>query len=160
MKSASCEGNFNFFENISFIKLNQLSNSLFKNDSSKNNKVPVIDKAGKLIRIISYEEFLSQFFFDEFITHFKEQNVFDNLENPLVITNHFKKTVYANKAALELMERDIVGKNFSSILKLFEIQIVEGSMILEKKEEIYHLVISHSQAKNFSYFVYQFFKRA
>ena len=153
------DGNFNFFENISFIKLNQLQNSLFKKESLKANKVPVVDKTGKLIRIISFEEFQSQFYFDEFIPHFKEQNVFDNLEHPLVITNHFKKTIYANKSALELMERDIIGKNYSSLLKLFEIQMVEGSMILEKKEEIYQLSISHSLAKNFSYYVYQFFKR-
>jgi hypothetical protein len=152
------EGNFNLFENINFMKLAQLPPVLFKNEGLKNIKIPVVDKTGNLIRIISYEEFLSQFFFDEFINHFKTENVLDHLEHPVVITNHFKKTVYLNKSALELIERDILGKNLSIFLKTFDIKMDGEQMFLKKKDHEYRLVISSSSSKNFSFFVYQFFK--
>ena len=151
------EGNFNLFENINFMKINQIQNSLFKNETIKSTKIPVVDKAGKLIRIISHEEFLCHFYFEDFIEHFKEGNVFDYLDHPLVITNHFKKTIYANKKALEWIEKDFIGKNFTSVLKQFDIRITSGEMFIEKKETYYRLFISHAAAKNFSYYVYQFF---
>jgi len=152
------EGNFNLFENINMIRVVQLPQILFKSNTSRNLQVPVIDKAGSFIRIISYEEFMSQFFFEEYLNHFKIQNVFENLEHPLVITNHFKKTLFANKQALELIKSDIEGKNFCEILKQFEIKKVRTFLWVEKGKNSYQLIVSHSESKNFSYYVYLFLK--
>ncbi len=152
------EGSFNLFENINMIKLNQLTQVVFKNQTSKNLQVPVIDKAGSLMRIISFEEFQCQFYFDEYTPHFNIQNVLDELEHPLVITNHFKKTIYANKKAMEMLECDIEGKNFSEILKHFEIKTIGTFMLIENCKHSYNLIISHSETKHFSYFVYLFLK--
>lgn len=152
------EGNFNLFENINFVRLNQITGVLFKNENIKNAQIPVIDKTGKLIRIISQEEFQCHFYFDEYIGHFKEQLVLDNLEHPFIMTSHFKKTIYANKAALELFEKDIIGKSFNLILKLYQIKIKDNLMVLEKNENTYNLIISHSCTPQFSCFIYQLFK--
>jgi hypothetical protein len=152
------EGNFRLFENINLIKVSQLDEVLFKNGSSRNGKIPVVDKAGQLIRIISQEEFLCHFFFDEYLQHFKTQSVLDHLEHAVIITSYFKKIIYANKKALELIQNDIIGKSFSSVLKLFEIKSADSFMELEKDGRFYRLSISASVSKSFSYFVYQFLK--
>jgi hypothetical protein len=152
------EGCFSLFENINLIKMSQLTQTLFRNNNSKNLLLPVIDKGGTLLRIISYEEFQCHFFFDEYIPHFKIQGVLDDLECPLVITNHFKKAIFANRKALELIERDIEGRNFSDFLKQFNIKNVGYFMIVEKKGLSYNLIISHSENKNFSYYFYLFLK--
>ncbi len=150
------EGRFSLFENINILKVSQLTQTLFRNDSLKNQLLPVIDKAGALLRIISYDEFQCQFFFDEYSPRFKVQGVLEDLESPLIITNHFKKTIFANRKALELIEKDIEGRCFSDVLKHFEIKNVGDFMIVEKKGVSYRLVISHSENKNFSYYLYLF----
>lgn len=150
------EGNFNVFENINMVKTNQLTRLLFKDETNRNLKIPVIDKVGKLIRIITQEEFNCQFNLDDYIQHFKLQQVFDSMDHPLIVTNHFKKCIYANKKALELVEFDIQGKNFSTIMKLFDVKQAGKFLTLVKKDHVFHLIISHAQTKNFSYIVYQF----
>jgi hypothetical protein len=152
------EGRFSLYENISMIKISQLSQTLFKSNTTKNVQVPVIDKTGALLRIISYDEFQCQFYFDEYIPHFKILGVIDDMEHPFVITNHFKKTIYANRQALELIQRDIEGKIFSEALKRFEIKNVGDFMRVINKDSSYNLIISHSESRNFSYYVYIFLK--
>ncbi len=152
------EESFSLYENISMIKVSQLSQTLFRNNSNKNLQVPVIDKAGSLLRIISFEEFQCHFFFDEYMPHFKILGVIEDLEHPLVITNHFKKTIFANRKALELIERDIEGKIFTEVLNHFEIKTVGDFMLIEKKGVSYNLLISHSESRNFSYYLYLFLK--
>ena len=152
------EGCFSLYENISMIKISQLPQTIFKNSSAKNLQVPVIDKAGSLLRIISFEEFQCQFYFDEYKQHFKVLGVIEDMEQPLVITNHFKKAIYANRKALELIERDIEGKAFTEVLNHFEIKNVGTFMLIEKKGVSYNLVISHSENRNFSYYIYIFLK--
>ncbi len=150
------EGNFNLFENINFMKANLIPNTIFKNEAVKNTKIPVIDKAGKLIRIISYEEFTCQFYFEDYIEKFNYENVFDYLEQPMIITNHFKKIIYANKNALEWTQKDLIGRNISPVLNQFDIRMQNSEMTIEKNGIKFRLLISHSLSKNFSYFVYQF----
>jgi hypothetical protein len=152
------EGRFSLFENINLIKMSQLAQTLFKSNNIKNLLLPVIDKTGALLRIISFEEFQCHFFFDEYKPHFKIQGVLDDLEYPLVITNHFKKTIFVNRKALELIEKDIEGRNFTEILKHFDIKNVGDFMIVEKKGISYNLIITRSENKNFSYYLYLFIK--
>jgi hypothetical protein len=151
-------GNFKLFENINILKVNELSTLLFRESSKKNAKVPVIDKAGNLIRIISYEEFISQFYFDEFVKNFKSGAFLDNLDYPLVITNCFKKCLYANKMAFNLAEFDFLGKSINLLLKKFEIKKIDRGLVLENKKDRFTLFISKSENKNFLYYVYNFLK--
>ncbi|MGC8771760.1 MAG: PAS domain-containing protein [Brevinematia bacterium] len=150
-------GVFNLYENINFLKVNEMANIIFKENNKKNSKLPVIDKTGALIKFISYEEFQSHFYFDEFIEGFKIANVFDNIDYPFLITNYFKKCIYANKKAFEIAGFDIVGKSISILLKKFEIKRVENGLILERNGEAYNLMIHHSETRNFTYLVYNFF---
>lgn len=151
------EGKFVLSENLNFVNVKELSGLLFR-DNGVGAKIPVIGKDGVLIRIITHDEYVCQFHFDSYLPHFKEQNALDYLEHPLVITNHFKKAIYANQKAMELLETDVAGKNLTPILKSFHMNMVKDSMILEKNGELFRLTISHSLSKSFSYYVYQFFK--
>ncbi len=117
----------------------------------------MIDKGGSLIRIISYDEFMSQLFFEKFIFKFDLESALDNLDHPLIITNHFKKILYLNKKALEMIEKDILGRKITELLKTFTIEMVNDRMILTKDDNIYNLVINSSTMKNFSFVIYQFF---
>jgi hypothetical protein len=152
------EEKFSLYENINMIKVKDLSQTLFRNNASKNLRVPVIDKAGTLLRIISSEEFQCQFFFEEYLPHFKILGVFEEMEHPMVITNHFKKTIFANRKALELTEMDIEGKMFSVFMSRFEIKTVGDFLIVEKKGVSFNLIVSRSESRNFSYFIYLFVK--
>lgn len=151
------EGRFVFSENMNFVNIKDLSGVLFR-ENGNSVKIPVVDKSGELIRIITHEEYACQFYFENYLPHFREQNVLDYLEHPLIITNHFKKAVYANQKAMELLEMDVAGRNLTPVLKRFHMNVVKESMILEKNGELFRLVISHSLSKNFSYYIYQFFK--
>ncbi len=150
-------GSFQLFENISFIRSDDLQTVLFSHQVTKSVRIPVIDKVGNLLRIISYDEYMSQLFFEKFIFKFDLEAVLDNLDHPLIITNHFKKVLYLNKRALEMIEKDFLGRKMSELLKNFTVEMVNDKMILTKDEAIYHLVINHSSMKNFSFIIYQFF---
>ncbi len=151
------EGNFKLFENINFIKISNVENIIFKEENKKNSRVPVIDKVGTLLKIISYDEFVSHFYFDDFLKNFKVSNVFDYADCPIFVTNFFKKCLYANKRGLEFAGFDIIGKNISLLLKKFKVKKMEKGLLLEKDDNIYNLYITHSEAKNFFYFIYSFF---
>ncbi len=149
--------NFKLFENINFIRISEIEDIIFKENNKKSAKVPVVDKSGNLLKIITYDEFLSHFYFDDFITGFKPNSVFDDLDHPIFITNFFKRCLYTNKKGFELAEFDIIGKNISNLLKKFEIKKMDKGMLLEKNGKMYTLYISHSETKNFYFLVYDFF---
>jgi hypothetical protein len=151
------EGNFSLSENLNFVKQKDLPAVIFR-ENGNGVKIPVIDREGELIRIISHEEYVCQFQFESYIPHFSEQAVLDSLEHPVVITSHFKKVVYANKKAMELFNMDLVGRNIAPVLKDFHMNVVKDSMILEQNGALYRLTISHSLTRNFSYLFYQFFR--
>lgn len=150
-------GNFQLFENISFIRTDDLQTVLFSHQVTKSVRIPVIDKVGNLIRIISYDEYMSQLFFEKFIFKFDLESVLDNLDHPLIITNHFKKTLYLNKKALEMIEKDFLGRKIPELMKSFNVEMSGDKIILTKDDKTYHLVINNSSMKNFSFILYQFF---
>lgn len=149
------EGTFQLFENINTIRAAQLPQVLFKKGEGKNCKVPVVDKAGKLQRILSHDEFLCQFDFESYKGHFKPQSVLDDLDHPFIITNFFKKTIYANKQALALAGKDFIGKSFTPVLKSFHLRLEGPEMFLIRNDETFRLCISRSESKNFATWVYQ-----
>lgn len=148
--------NFELGGNINRVKPSQLPLLLFRGEPGKNTRIPVIDKAGNLIRIISYEEYESHFDADTFLPRFRPSATLEGLSHPLVITNHFRKILYANRKALELSRIDLPGKPFSAMLRLFEIRSLSDRMLLENADKKYHLFISASDHKGFSSYLYQF----
>ena len=149
------EQNFDLESNINFIRVSQLSDVLYKNDA-KNIKIPVIDRLGKLIRIISLDEFHCHFEFNHYLPHFKPSFVLDEMDHAMVVTSHFRKVIYTNKTALELFQEDLLGKPLNSYLKKFEMKILGKTMHLYLKNKSYQLIISHSVSRNFSYNLFQF----
>lgn len=150
-------GDFELFENISTISVDQLPAALFGGRATKSAMIPVIDKAGETIGIISYDEFLSQLMFEKYIFRFDLEPVLDNLDHPVLITNTFKKILYLNKEALTLFQKDMAGKAFGAAIKDFEMEMRGEQMIVSRGDEMFRLFISQSPMKNFSFIFYQFF---
>lgn len=151
------DNDFKLFENINVIDVYELPTVLFSHNITDNALIPVIDKTGNLIKIISYTEFESQFYFDEFIGGFLIDEVISNLDHPIIITNHFKKILYLNNRAFLMIGKDYLGGKFSDLIKSYDIEIVGDKMIVSKDDKMYHLSINYSATKKFAYHVYQFF---
>ncbi len=151
------EGSFNLFENISLIPIESLERYLFASKADPKTKIPTIDKTGKPIRLISHREFLSQFYFENFLQKFELQNVWDYLEHPLLVTNYFKKILYLNREALLLCGKDFIGKSFSRFSKNFDIKIDGENLLFQKNDHFCRLLMSQSESKDFFYRVYQLF---
>ncbi|OHD53424.1 MAG: hypothetical protein A2Y33_14990 [Spirochaetes bacterium GWF1_51_8] len=150
------EGNFELYENINTIRVDELSSMLFANQATSTTVIPVIDKVGNLVKIMTYEEYESHFHFDRYIANFSVSPVLDNLDHPVVVTNHFKRILYMNNLAMETAGKDYLGWNVNSLLKQFDIEIAGEKMIVTKDDKVFHLHIHYSLAENFSYHVYQF----
>lgn len=151
------EANFELYRNINLIHRDDLGNVLFRHQVTKSVSIPVIDKAGTFVKFISYDEFVSQLYFEKYIFKFDPESVLDNLDHPMIITNHFKKVLYLNKMALEMLQEDALGGKMASILKEFRIEINGDRMFVTKDDMTYYLIINNSSTKNFSYIIYQFF---
>jgi hypothetical protein len=142
--------------NINRVKPAQLPLLLFRGEPGKTTRIPVIDKTGRLQRIISYEEYESQFDTDAYLPHFKPSSTLEGLAHPVVVTNHFRRILYANRRAMETAGMDLPGKPFSALLRLFEIRSLSRRMLIEKGEAHFELLITSSDFKGFSSFLYQF----
>lgn len=153
------KGDFELFQNINCVKPAQVAGMLFRGQPDQNVRIPVIDKAGGLIRIISYEEYLSCFHYSEMIERLDLFMVFDYLEHAVIVTNHFKKILYANKAALRMAGKDLPGLPFSVFLRLFEIR-ASGPLLEASRDGVgFHVLLSRSESAQFSYIVYQFTRK-
>jgi hypothetical protein len=151
------ENNFNLFENINIINESEILQVLFYHNPQKNATIPVIDKGGNLIKIISFTEFESQFSLNRYLDKFKTDNVIEYLDHPVLITNCFKKILYLNREALKMIGEDFLGHKLSDLLKRFDIEIASDRMIVSKDDNMYHLIINYSSEEDFDYQVYQFF---
>ena len=148
---------FEFSSNINFIDRSHLKDIFFRNENHFQDLIPVIDKEGRFLRTLSFKEYQSQFFFDDFFQEFSRDGIWDNADFPLLITNGFKKILYMNKKAFLIAEKNLLGKKFHSFLKFFEIEIVRDKMILSRENEVFELRIHISQSKHFEYQIYQLF---
>ncbi len=152
------EGVFDLELNINFIEKNEVANFLIREEKDRENlRIPVIDKQGHLITIMTFREFECQFAFHRFLDDFHMDNIWDNLDHPLLITDHFKKVLYLNKEAFLLARKDLLGTRIQPFLKLFSMEIKEDRMLLTHIDRTYELVISLSQHQDFKYQVYQLY---
>ncbi len=152
------ENNFDLSLNLNFIQEQEVRDIILSSDKQKDAlKIPVIDKEGHLLKIISFQEFESQFYFNHFLEEFSLEHVWDSLDHPLILTNHFKKVLYLNKQAFLLARKDLLGTKLSQFLNLFEMEMNMDRMILSRIDQMFHLVISHAHSEYFDYQLYQFF---
>jgi len=148
---------FEFFENINLIRMENLEQFVLNDFSKEETRIPVVDKTGELLRIISYREFLSQFHFGKFLQDFQQREVWDYMDHPIIITNHFKKILYLNRQALNLTKKDLIGQRFSRFLKYFDIKIKDDTPLLQHHAQAYRLQKDLSESKEFFYRIYQLF---
>jgi transcriptional regulator with PAS, ATPase and Fis domain len=153
------EQNFDLELNINFIDAAEVRDIILSPDREKESlKIPVVDKEGHLIKIISFSEFESQFYFNHFLESFSLEHIWDHMDHPLIITNHFNKVLYLNKEAFIMAGKDLLGSRLNKFLNQFEIEIIQDRMTLTRGDKMYHLVISHSHDDTFDYQIYQFFE--
>lgn len=155
------EGHFAMDANVNPVRPEELSGLVFRNGGLSPGSgvpagVPAVDEEGRLIRILSREEFQCQFFFGDFRKEFDTTGVLASLEHPLIVTDVFLKTVYANEKARDLMGGELEGENLGDRLARFHISSVRDSRFLEKDGRLFRMETVRSESDRFAYRVYLF----
>lgn len=148
-----------YLDKILQVKKNDLETTLFKVPPSLRTVIPYINSSGEHFGTMKYEEFVSEFFPEDFTTKMSLTEIFDYYEYPIVITNQFKTILYINKQSSELFSSESFGKKISDILLSFTMKIEKEKMTLQREGEIWDLSVSESQTAHAKYYVYQFLKK-
>lgn len=146
---------FVFDEQVNYIRFDEIQALIFCREPGPEIRIPVVDKSGSLIKIISFDEFESVFYFNRFIENFTPEKILDNLGHPLLITNCFKRILYLNKQALMLVQRDYLGERIALYFKNFSIEMIQDNMFLTQGDKSFRLLIGDSNRDGFDYLVYQ-----
>lgn len=118
--------------------------------------IPYVNLQGKLVGSLLYEEFVSEFFPQDYGTRLSLKEVFNYHENPIIILNKFKTILYLNIQAKELLSEKVFGCKISDALLAFDIFVDKENMYIERQEERWQLMISKSIAPYSQYYIYQF----
>lgn len=145
-------------DKIVFIPISKLEEFLFTGIPKSRTKIPYFSHSGEVLGTIFYQEFVSEFFPEDFITRLSLLEIFQHYEHPLFIVNRFKTLLYNNKAASELFLENIYGKKIGEILNSFDIYFNEKKMFIKRNNQIWQLLIAHSIDEHFFYNIYQFIK--
>lgn len=145
-------------DKIVFIPISNLEEFLFTDIPKSRTKIPYFSYSGEVLGTIFYQEFVSEFFPEDFITRLSLLDIFQNYEYPLFIVNRFKTLLYNNKAASELFPENIYGKKIGEILNSFDIYFNEKKMFISRGNQTWQLLIARSIDEHFFYNIYQFLK--
>jgi len=145
-------------DKIVFIPISNLEEFLFTDIPKSRTKIPYFSYSGEVLGTIFYQEFVSEFFPEDFITRLSLLDIFQNYEYPLFIVNRFKTLLYNNKAASELFPENIYGKKIGEILNSFDIYFNEKKMFISRSNQTWQLLIARSIDEHFFYNIYQFIK--
>ncbi|SFB80103.1 hypothetical protein SAMN02745150_00858 [Brevinema andersonii] len=145
-------------DKIVFIPTSKLEEFLFTDIPKSRTKIPYFSHSGEVLGTIFYQEFVSEFFPEDFITRLSLLDIFQNYEHPLFIVNRFKTLLYNNKAASELFPENIYGKKIGEILNPFDIYFNEKKMFISRGNQTWQLLIARSIDEHFFYNIYQFLK--
>ncbi|MGL5955832.1 MAG: hypothetical protein ACRC0X_04410 [Brevinema sp.] len=134
-----------------------LEQILFHDTPHVKTKIPYINKSGILLGALLYDEFVSEFFPEDFVTKLSFHEIFNYYEYPVLILNQFKTILYLNHQAQELLTDKVFGVKISDALLAFDMRMNDQEMILQRHEESWRLMISKSMTPYALYYIYQFF---
>lgn len=129
---------------------------LFHDPPNIKTKIPYINPSGKLMGVMLYEEFVSEFFTEDLVTKISYKELLDYYEHPVVILNQFKTILYLNKLADELLSEKVFGMKISDALLAFDIEFDDDRMILRRQDEAWSLFIAKSKTPYTKYYFYHF----
>lgn len=148
-----------FIDKIMPIHPLELEKYLFSGKPRSKNMIPCISNEGKILSSLSYEEFISEFYTEDFRLRFSLMDVFGAYEHPLLILNRFKTVIYANKEAENIFGCNSFGSKLSLLLEGFDVSICEEKMLIIHDNKQWELFVARSQTPSFCYDIYQFFRR-
>ncbi len=137
------------------VSMEHLEEFLFYDTPNFKSKIPYLSPSGKVTGHLLYDEFVSEFFPEDFVTKLSLSEVFDYCEYPILILNQFKTIIYINNFAKDLLSERIFGIKAVDALISFEIDSYKGSTILKRQGEQWKLMISESKTPFASYYIYQ-----
>ncbi|MGL4389123.1 MAG: hypothetical protein ACRCTJ_07010 [Brevinema sp.] len=142
-------------DKINKVSKEDLEKSIFNENPKLNMKIPFISLTGEIQDLMSYDEFVSEFFPEDFSQRLSLQEVFFCLSHPLVIMNRFKRILYLNKSAEELLSEKARGEKITDVMLGFQINCEGDRILIHRQKEMWKLIISESESKFAFYFIYQ-----
>lgn len=118
--------------------------------------IPYVNLQGDIVGSLLYEEFVSEFFPEDFSMKLSFKEIFEYHENPLMILNRFKTILYINFMAKELLSEKVFGNKISDALLAFELFVDSEEVCLSRQDELWQLLISKSVTPYSQYYIYQF----
>lgn len=145
-----------YLDKIIPVEKNEIETKLFKISPSLRTVIPYTSSIGDCFGTLKYEEFVSEFFPEDFTTKISLTEILDHYEYPILIANQFKTILYINKKASDLLSSEAFGKKISDVLLSFTMKIEKDRMTLHRNDEIWTLSISESNTSHITFYIYQF----
>jgi len=147
-----------FLDKIITHKQQNIEDYIFNEKPNLKMKIPYINQQGKILGALLYDEFVSEFFPEEFQNKLSLIEIFNNYSHPTLILNRFKTILYLNYKAIDILSNNALGKKISEVLLGFQIRFEDNKMIINRQDEEWTLLISESNTKFSLYYIYQFIK--
>lgn len=148
-----------FIDKIVTYNSHTIEQLIFNEQPKLRMRIPYINFKGDILGALLYDEFVSEFFPEDFQNKLSLHEIFDHFSYPLLILNHFKTILYLNNKARELLSDKALGKKISEVLLAFQISYEQNKMIICRHDEEWILLISESHTKFSSYYIYQFLQK-
>ena len=120
--------------------------------------IPYFDTRGCYLGVLLYDEFVAEFFPEDFQTKLSHREIIDYFEHPAFIVNQFKTILYINKEGESLLSAKAFGQKIPNMLLSFEITMDKDKMQVLRNGQTWTLFISKSQTPFALYYIYQFIK--
>lgn len=146
-------------KHITKVPIEHLEELIFNQPPTLTMSIPYINQQGELTGSLLYDEFVSEFFPEDFATKLSLHEVFRYYENPLIILNQFKTILYMNQEGENLLSKKAFGIKVSEVLLAFEMKAEGQQIVLTRKGESWNLMISKSNSPYAPYYLYQFFPK-
>ncbi len=148
-------GGSDISELIIKVSPDKLEDMVFYEIPNLKSEIPYITPSGKLMGRMKYNEFVSEFFPEDYTTKLSLKEIFDKLNHPVIILNSFKTVIYINSFAENILSGKIFGMKISDALISYEFAPSDGRLIIKRQGEKWHLLISQSKTPFALYYIYQ-----
>ncbi|MGL4367390.1 MAG: hypothetical protein ACRCTQ_03825 [Brevinemataceae bacterium] len=138
------------------ISSDNIEDILFNQPPNLKMRIPYINFNGQILGLLLYEEFVSEFFPQDFQTKLSLVEIFDYHEHPILILNIFKTILYLNNKAQDLLSQEAFGKKISNVLLGFQMSFDNHIILTNQDNHSWYLTISHSFSTHATYQIYQF----
>lgn len=145
-------------EKITSVPPEGVESFLFSGKPRNKSLIPCLTPEGRPLEPIMYEEFISEFFPEDYRLRFSPGEMLLYYEHPLLALNRFKTVLYANKGAEDLFEESPLNRRINDLLEGFNLSTQRDRLLVSRGKRCWIMFTACSHTPRGLLYLYQFIR--